>query len=228
VDTFLRKFEKVAAYNEWSVKDKFSHLYCSLVGPAEDLLYSSEAATYEELTERLRQRYGTREQQEKFRLELKFRRRKSVESLQELASQVEKLTKLAYPSTDAATRSILARDAFIDALDNRKLQREVRGKDPASLDAALTLAMKSEVLDRGPEREGETQRPSHFRAVAAATQEGGPVSREPATPVNSAAESAQKPGGQRPGRGEASTKGGAQDRRRRSSSRLFRHPRLKS
>ena len=211
VDTFLRKFEKVAAYNEWSVKDKFSHLYCSLVGPAEDLLYSSEAATYEELTERLRQRYGTREQQEKFRLELKFRRRKSVESLQELASQVEKLTKLAYPSTDAATRSILARDAFIDALDNRKLQREVRGKDPASLDSALTLAMKSEVLDRGPEREGETQRPKHFRAVAAATQEGGQVSRELATPVKSAAESAQKPGGQRPGRGEAPTKGGAQD-----------------
>jgi len=76
-------------------------------GPAEDLLCSTQGITYAELTERLRQRYGTREQHEKFRLELKFRRKKSTESLQELAGAVEKLTRLAYPSADAATKSIL-------------------------------------------------------------------------------------------------------------------------
>ena len=76
METFLAEFEEVAKHNEWSVDDKLAHLYCSLVGPAEDRLCSTQATTYAELTERLRQRYGTREQQEKFRLELKFRRKK--------------------------------------------------------------------------------------------------------------------------------------------------------
>jgi len=95
VETFLVKFEEAAAYNGWGVDDKLGHLYCSLTGPAEDLLFSTKGITYAELTERLRQRYGTRQQQEKFRLELKFKRKKSTESLQELDGAVEKLTRLA-------------------------------------------------------------------------------------------------------------------------------------
>ena len=121
VETFLAKLELAAMYNGWSMDDKLAHLYCSLVGPAEDLLCSTQGITYAELTERLRQRYGTREQHEKFRLELKFRRKKPTESLQELAGAVEKLNRLAYPSADASTRGILAHDGFIDALDDRQL-----------------------------------------------------------------------------------------------------------
>ena len=91
------------------------------------------ATTYAELTERLRQRYGTRDQQEKFRLELRFRQKKPTESLQELASAVEKLTRLAYPFTDTATRSILARDGFIDALEDHQLRSNIRQQDPTTL-----------------------------------------------------------------------------------------------
>ena len=125
-----------------------AHLYCSLVGTAEDLLYLTQGITYAELTERLRQRFGTREQHEKFRLELKFRSKKSTESLQHLAGVEQKLTRLANQSADVATRGILARDGFIDALDDRQLQIDIRRQNPTLLDTALTLAMKLDVLTR--------------------------------------------------------------------------------
>ena len=171
VDTFLVKFEEAAAYNGWGVDDKLAHLYCSLTGPAEDLLFSTKGISYAELKERLRQRYGTREQQEKFRLELKFKRKKSAESLQELAGAVEKLTRLAYPTADVSTRDVLARDGFIDALDDRQLQIDIRRQNPASLDAALTLAMKLDVLNRGPVRDTDASRPRYLRAVATDAEE---------------------------------------------------------
>ena len=198
METFLAKFELAATYNGWSIDDKLAHLYCSLVGPAEDLLCSTQGITYAELTERLRQRYGTREQHEKFRLELKFRWKKPTESLQELADAVEKLTRMAYPSADAATRGILARDGFIDALDDRQLQIDIRRQNPTSLDTALTLAMKLDILNRNAVRDNDSSRPGYLRAVSAA--EDGQGSGEPTTPVKSSTESSRRSGDQRPGR----------------------------
>jgi len=136
VEMFLAKFEKAAVYNRWTSADKAAHLPMCLVGPAENLLWNAMEDTYDELVVKLRRRYGTREQQEKFRLELKYRKRKSSETLQELAIVVEKLTKLAYPEANSAMIDALARDAFIDALDDSGLQLRVRENVPPSLDAA--------------------------------------------------------------------------------------------
>ena len=78
-----------------------AHLKTSLSGGAGLLLCEIQDATYEDITEKLRRRYGSREQQEKFRTELKYRRRKVGESLQELAQDVERITVLAYPAAVA-------------------------------------------------------------------------------------------------------------------------------
>lgn len=67
----------------------------------------------------LLQTYGISELIEKFRLELRYRRKKSMETLQVLTGAVEKLTQLAYPSADVSIRDILAKDGFIDAMDCR-------------------------------------------------------------------------------------------------------------
>jgi len=45
VETFLAKFEEAAKHNDWNVDDKLAHLYCTLVGPAEDLLCSTRPPT---------------------------------------------------------------------------------------------------------------------------------------------------------------------------------------
>ena len=83
-------------------------------------------ASYEEIAEKLRARHGNREQHEKFRVELKYRRRKVGESQQELSHDIERLATRAYPRVPHDVRDTLARDAFIEALDNRTLSNRVR------------------------------------------------------------------------------------------------------
>ena len=172
VETFLSKFECAAKYNGWDVLDKSAHLKTCLVGAAEHLVWNAEEDTYEDMKQKLRYRFVAEEQQEKFRLELRYRRRKTTETLQELATGVEKLVQLAYPGDDPGLLDILARDSFIDALDDEKLQKEVRRQRPTPLRLALTEAMRLEVLERGTRRSHESLRPRQVRAIN--TEQGEP------------------------------------------------------
>jgi len=165
VETFLPRFECAAKYNGWNALS--AHLKTCLVGAAEHLVWNAEEDTYEDMKQKLRYRFGAEEQQEKFRLELRYRRRKTTETLQELATGVEKLVQHAYPDGDPGLLDILARGGFIDALDDEKLQKEVRRQRPTSLRLALTEAMRLEVLERGTRRSHESPRPRQVRAINA-------------------------------------------------------------
>jgi hypothetical protein len=96
----------------------------------------------------LRQRYGSTEQREKFRHELRARRRSRNEGLQELAQDVERLAALAYPDDPQATRDRLGVESFIEALNDPELTCKIREREPASPQSALSTAMKLEILHR--------------------------------------------------------------------------------
>ena len=68
-----------------------THLRLSLVDGATALLQRTKNATYEELIEKLQSRHGHKGQREKMRTELRRRRRKPGETLQELSTDVERL-----------------------------------------------------------------------------------------------------------------------------------------
>ena len=123
-----------------------AHLKASLTGGAGPLLWESQDSTFDEIVEKLRRRYGSRDQQEKFRTEMRYRKRHTNETLQELAQDIERLIILAYPQAGQETREILGRDAFIDSLNNPALEFKVREKEPKSLNNALALAMELEAL----------------------------------------------------------------------------------
>jgi len=106
----------------------------------------------------LRRRYGSREQQEKFRTELKYRRRKPGESLQELAQDVERITILAYPAANATMRDLLSKDAFIGSLNSPGLEYKVRERELPTFGAAVTAAVNLEVLHKSLEFNKESQR----------------------------------------------------------------------
>ena len=172
VETFLVKFDTCAKYNGWNSEDKAAHLKTALAGGAGALLWDLHDAAYEDIVEKLRQRYGTREQQEKFRTELKYRRRKPGESLQELAQDVERITTLAYPTAGPPMRDILGKDAFIDSLNSPGLEYKVREREPHSFSAAVTSAMKLEVLHKSLEFNKESQR-TKFAKGAQVDQDRG-------------------------------------------------------
>jgi hypothetical protein len=136
VETFLLKFEHVARYNRWTDRDKAAHLGAALTGSAGLILWGLDDPSYEELVSRLSRRYGSKEQHEKFRHELRSRRRKKDEGLQELAQDIERLAALAYPSDPQVTRDRLGTDAFIESLMDPELICKIREKEPESPECA--------------------------------------------------------------------------------------------
>ena len=148
VETFLVKFENCARYNRWKDEDRVAYLRSCLTGPADSLVMDTGSANYEELKEKLRSRYGSRGQREKFHLELMYRKRRQNESVQDLARDIERLATLAYPETDVGTRNQLASDAFINALTDLDVAMKVREREPRDLYSASTLTTKIEVLHK--------------------------------------------------------------------------------
>ena len=77
LESFLTQFEVCARHNQWTASDKVDFLRCSLEKSATQLLWDFGAHTnvnYEQLVERLRQRYGAEGQAETFRAQLYYRR----------------------------------------------------------------------------------------------------------------------------------------------------------
>lgn len=171
VESYLMQFSSIAAYNEWDSADRAAHLRASLTGAAAHLFWQTPDVTYDEIIDKLRSRFGTKEQQEQHRIELKYRRRGEGETLQELSQDIEKLVALAYPATDHDTRDILARDAFIDSLDRPSLIMKLKEKEPHNLRSALTLAMKFEVLHMSMAEQKANQKPRQIRATQAGDKE---------------------------------------------------------
>jgi len=96
---FKLQFEVVAKKNLWSETDKAIALTISLKGPAADVLQTvSEAdrGSYVALMEALNRRYGSEHLKQMRHLELRSRKQKSGESLQQYASDVERLAQDAF------------------------------------------------------------------------------------------------------------------------------------
>lgn len=87
---------------------------------------SRQAATYEELLDRLRQRYGTEGLNETFRAQLYFRCRRPGENLSELPHDIFRLVVLAHLVPFNEITQIIARDSFLGAMRERVLSPKVR------------------------------------------------------------------------------------------------------
>jgi hypothetical protein len=160
IDTFLIQFEICADYNEWSEKEKCAQLKCCLTGNAAQILWDgSEHAklTYPRLVSKLRERFGSAGQRDRFLAELRGRRRKPGEPLSDLYSDICRLMAMAFPgANETDVGSSLAVDHFISALNDPELELRVRDKNPANLEAAYRAAVKAEIHLRSYERDKDS------------------------------------------------------------------------
>ena len=152
VETFLAQFDICADYNEWSDTDRPAHVKCSVTGIADQLLWDSgrpSALSYDELREKLRRRFGSDDQQEKFQAELRDRRRRRGEPLAELYQDVRKLMTLAYPGEgNSSLCEQIAKDYFIASLADRDLELKIREREPRDLETAFRHAVRLEAYER--------------------------------------------------------------------------------
>jgi len=106
-----------------------------------------EQETSADLIKLLKSRHGSDNQCERFRMELKALHRKPGESLQSVYQEVKRLTALAHSKATGKVVETIAIDAFVDALQDRDLRKQILQSNSATLDAALTVAMRIEAID---------------------------------------------------------------------------------
>jgi len=145
LETFLTKFSKLAEYMQWNDTDRYYHLYASLNGIAGQVLWDAgPQATVTDVIGLLRTRFGNELQAERFKAELKVRRRRTGESLQQLYQDISKLVALAHPNEGPALVNHVAKEAFVIALGDPILQLKVIEREPKTVEDALNIAVKME------------------------------------------------------------------------------------
>ena len=166
LDEFVMAFENCADFNQWTERDKAAYLRNSLAGNAAQFLRDSARDTYSELVRKLDQRYGTKNQQERYRAEIRSRRRRKDEPVTELAESIRGLIRLAYPGDlSNETNTVLARDAFLTALNDTDLEESIRRLEPKDLDQACQMALRLEVIHNAVHTNPTGQRAHQVRQV---------------------------------------------------------------
>ena len=99
-ETFFAQFRNCSVYNRWTKAEELAYLRNSLEKQAGQVLwdYGAEVTnSLKKLTNMLKQRFGGMNQVDKYRIEVRNRRRKAGESLQSLHSDIRRLAALAFP-----------------------------------------------------------------------------------------------------------------------------------
>lgn len=152
--------------NQWNDEQKGNYLATSLKGSALTVVRNLATETrqdYRALVAVLESRFGAAHQQEFHCTKFKSRLRRREESLQELAEDIERLTRLAYPLAPEYTKDLLAKEQFIDAILDGDTWLRLKQSKPQSLRAVLELAMELESY-----RPASRQRDLHVREMSTA------------------------------------------------------------
>ena len=148
---FLSQFEMAAHENGWDKKTRAVRLACNLRGSAQALLSDMSMEVkydYDRLVAALTNRFEPANQCELYKAQIKQRIRKRDEPLTELAQNINRLTRMAYPSAVQGLRDTLAKDCFIESLNDVELELFVCQKEPDTLDDAVRVALKFEAFSQ--------------------------------------------------------------------------------
>ena len=175
VESHISQFEIIARRNCWDAQEKTDYIKCTLAGEANHILRDlPETASYEEVVARLRQRYGSLDQMEACRVALKTRVRGSNETLSHLMKDIRSLFLQAYPGQSSMMSEIMARDAFVNALQDRDLILKVMEREPQTLDQAFKIAERMELykaLPCGPEGDLRGKQQPKVRQTSSADEQ---------------------------------------------------------
>ncbi|GFX92661.1 uncharacterized protein TNCV_4087661 [Trichonephila clavipes] len=122
-------------------------LAAPLRGEADEILQTlpdAERLNLNSLYNALDFRFGQKYSKEYVRLQMKTRLQKTGESLQEYASEVERLDNLAFSDHPATVREAISLQYFVDGLKDGEIQKAVRMADVQDLKSVLLYALKVE------------------------------------------------------------------------------------
>ena len=151
-------FNTTAKFNGWDEEEKLAYLRTSLTGTAVQLLWDADDITYDQLVKKLRDRFGAGGLEQRYRTELRCRRRQEGESIRELAQDIRRLMSQAYPGeADSRLGQHIAMDAFITALVDPEMQVKIRDKELDTLEEAVKAALRCESSKAAVESSASTR-----------------------------------------------------------------------
>ena len=142
---YLIQFNTVSAMNGWDEHEKLGYLVGSLQGVAREVLGDVDPAmrgNFDSLVTYLNKRFGPEKQEDVFKALLKGRTQKEGESFPELAHEIRRWVRNAFPGAPYPMLESMAKDYFIDAIRNPEVHRVVYQKEPRDLDEAVKAAIK--------------------------------------------------------------------------------------
>lgn len=148
---YLIHFETVANLNNWSGRIKAMKLIACMQDNALSTIgdiNTSCPPSFEELVNILTKRFEPKNQMELYRNQMDARIRKKGETLPELAQDIKRLVRLAYPHADQETRDSLAFRSFRDALNDKDLALAVCQGNIETIEEALNVTLKYEAVQQ--------------------------------------------------------------------------------
>jgi len=147
VESFIFQFESHAKYFQWTEQDRVFQLKNSLTGIAAQALWTGgEHSTSAELIQILHSGHGGKLQTKRFWSELRARRRRKDEPLQEVCQDVRRLMYLASPDETSPLAEHISIDLYVAAIADPNMRMFVMSKDPKTLEDALTHSIRNKPL----------------------------------------------------------------------------------
>ena len=147
VEDYLSYFEILSKYNNWNPDVKAFELATSLRDPALSVLTelpSEKRISYTEIVSALTNRFEPNGLEVVHRLQWRNITRRSDQTLPELAQEIRRRTRKAFPNIPPVFRRELEIDCFINSIDDFQLKWEALRRSPTTLDDCLNICLKFE------------------------------------------------------------------------------------
>lgn len=163
-DEFLKYFENITYLNSWQPERSRRVLFSTLRGQAESYAYGMPIAVqedYEQLKEKLNQRFGHSAMKERYLADAKLRGRLPGESLRDFGQAIEDIYQRAYPGNP----DIVEENAIKSFLDkcgqSEEFRLAVKRTRPRTLQEAILSAMQEECLRIGEKELSKEDKPGY-------------------------------------------------------------------
>ncbi|KAJ8924575.1 hypothetical protein NQ315_000724 [Exocentrus adspersus] len=147
-NTYLRQFEAVV--RNWREEEKATSLIAALRGEALEVLRTIPEGSqdYKAVTSALEKRYGDAHLQHVYQAQLRNRKRRFEETLQQYEADVSRMVNLAYPTAPAEVIEQLSVNSFVDGLRDPEINQLVRLARHKTISEALAQALEIEAAKK--------------------------------------------------------------------------------
>ena len=171
---YLKHFETVSDWNNWSYREKGMQLAMSLRGQAQrvlgDLSFYGAVEDFDSLVKELTRRFSPVERETSYRLEFRNRVRQSQESVMQFGYALRRLASEAFPSIPNDCQEQWVLDQFVIGLNNHELKKHVQFGHPKNLNEAIALALEYESFESGDSK--YRSKPGKCHTVGVADDQG--------------------------------------------------------